>query len=151
MTVIRITEFQGYTEDDILEFLRIHRKSFYEIIIPKELGLEHDGEIFLQDYYNAIYAGQLLSRISHDILWTHPNPMQKGEFSFIIITGQLKRLARLLHYFCKAFDWQNYEDDCIQFQMTASDVESFLQKDEEYACPSYVEFINQFLEENEDW
>lgn len=150
MTIIRITEFKGYTEEDILQFLRIHSKSFYEIIIPKELGLEEDGEMFLQDYFNAIYAGQLLSRISHDILWTHPDPLVKGEFSFIIITGRLKKLAALLHYFCNAFDWEGNEDACIEFQITAANTGSILQKGEEYACPSYVEFINQYFEENED-
>lgn len=151
MTVICITEFKGYTKEDIYQFLRIHSKSFYEIIIPKERGWEEDGELFLQDYYNAIYASQLLSRISHDILCTHPDPRKKGEFSFIIITGRLKKLAGLLHYFCQAFDWQDNEEACLQFQIAASDPERMLRKGEEYACPSYVEFINQYFEENEDW
>jgi hypothetical protein len=150
MTTIRITEFKGYTEEDFLSFLRIHSRSFYEIIIPKELGLEQDGEMFVQDYYNAIYVGQLLSRIAHDIFWTHPNPLVKGEFSFIIITGRLKKLAALLHYFGKAFDWEDNEEACMQFQIKAADIVGLLQKGEEYACHSYIHFLNQYFEENED-
>lgn len=104
MTIIRITEFKGYSKEDFYQFLRIHHNSFYDIIIPKEYGLEKDGDLFLQGYYNILYASQLLSHISHEIMWTHPDPMVKGEFSLIIITGKLKRLANLLHYFSKAYD-----------------------------------------------
>lgn len=149
MTVIRILEFKGYSLEDFHEFLRIHTKSFHEIIIPKELSLEKDGEMFLQDYYNAVYTGQLLSRISDDIMWTHPDPFEKGEFSFIIITTKLIRLAKLLHYLCNAFDQQHNEDAYIDFQVKASDMNNLLEEGEEFACPSYVQFIDQYLEENE--
>lgn len=149
MTIIRINQFRGYSEEAFFEFLRIHSKSFYEIIIPKELDREKDGEMFLQDYYNAIYAGQLLDRISHEIMWTLPDPFTKGEFSFIIITTRLKKLAKLLFYFCNAYDWKNNEDACINFQAKAADIDNLLRQGEEFACPSYVQFINQYLEENE--
>jgi hypothetical protein len=72
MTAIRIKEFIGYSQQSLFEFLRIHNKSFFEIIIPKELGEQEDGEMFLQDYLNAIYVGKLLSRISrHDLFYMH--------------------------------------------------------------------------------
>ena len=90
MTDIRITEFKGYSKEDFYQFLRIHHNSFYDIIIPKEYGLEQDGDLFLQDYFNILYASQLLARISHNIMWSNPDPMVKGEFSLIIITTRLK-------------------------------------------------------------
>jgi hypothetical protein len=93
-------------------------------------------------------VGQLLSRISHDLFYPRPEPCSKGEFSFIIITGEIKRLAGLLFYFCNSFDWQENEDDCVDFQVAAADVQQMLKDNEEYACPCYVEFINQYLEEN---
>jgi hypothetical protein len=149
MTIIRIKEFKGYTTTDFLEFLRIHTKSFYEIIIPKELDPEKDGDLFLQDYYNAIYIGQLLSRISHDIMWTTPDPYKKGEFSFIIITTKLKRLAKLLFYLTNAYDWEDNDEACIDLEIKATDISNLLKEGEEFACPSYVQFLNDYLEENE--
>lgn len=150
MTDIRITEFKGYSKEDFYQFLRIHHNSFYDIIIPKEYGLEQDGDLFLQDYFNILYASQLLARISHNIMWSNPDPMVKGEFSLIIITTRLKRLANLLYYFSNAFDWETNEDAYINFQIAALNTEGFLRQGEVYACPSYVTIINEYNSGNDD-
>jgi hypothetical protein len=150
MTIIRITEFKGYSTGDFFQFLRIHSKSLYGVVIPKEHSLEEHGPVFLMDYYNAVYAGQLLSRLSDDIAVVHPAPFEKGEFGFIVMTRRLKQLARLLHYFCSAYDWENHYDTCVQFQVVAADMYGILREDEQFACPFYVEFINEYLQENNE-
>lgn len=149
MTTIRITEFKGYSEASFLDYLNLYSKSFYEIIIPKELELKKDGPMFIQDFYNAVYVGQLLSRISDDVLCTLPEPFVKGEFSFIVLTTELEKLASLLYYFSTAFDFKDNEEAYIDFQCAASDINNLLKEGEEFACPTYVHFIDQYLEEND--
>jgi hypothetical protein len=149
MTEIRIKEFRGYSQDDIYEFLRIHKRNFYQVIIPKEYSLEKDDIVFTHDYYRAIYIGQLLWRMSCDIGYSCPEPFEVGEFRFFIITAKLKKLAALLYRLVNAYDRENNEDAYIDFEIEAADMDGYMKEGEEYACRNYVEFLNEYLEDQE--
>ena len=149
MTIIRIKEFIGYSREDIYEFLRIHKNSFYEIILPKECSAEVDEPCIVYEYYKALYAGQLLSRISHDIFCNVPDPAKAGEFSIIIITARLKALAKLLFYFCAGYDWENNDDACVDFDVAATNVQGYMKEGEDFACWPYAEIISHLLEEED--
>lgn len=146
MTTIRITEFKGYSNEDIIEFLKIHRKSFYEVSIPKTCAPDVDIERFLQDYYNAMYTGQLLYRISHDIFWTTPDPYTTEEFSFMAITTAYKTFAGYIHYLTKAFDPSGHPDEASSFEQTAYYL-TYLKDEEKLACYEFADVIMQYTPE----
>jgi hypothetical protein len=146
MTEFRIKEFRGYTEADIHAFLRIHSKSFYRVLLPKENCFSPDHYQFTSDFYRALYAGQLFSRISEDIFYPANDPFEPGEFCFIIICNRLKDLAAVLYLLTKAFNREEHEADYLHFEKTARDVSSWLKEGEEPACFFYAEFLNEYCE-----
>ena len=150
MTIIRITEFKGYSKEVMIGFLNIHGKSFHEVLLPKLYTAHSCAGISLQDYFNALWAGQLLYRISHDIWWNHPDPFSHEDFSIIVITSRINTFAGLLHYLCAANNWEDSEEVCIQFHVDANNILNKLRKGEEIACYSYAQFISQHLAGNGD-
>jgi hypothetical protein len=147
MTVIRIKEFFGYSLESFSEFLHIHRKSFIEVIVPKEYDDTVPG-LLAEDYYRAMYAGQLLCRISDDFLFTCPPPGRTGEFGFIVITSKWKTLARLLFLLSQAYDADDNLDAYLAFSETASDDFSYLRQNEKLACPAYFDIIEDYFAED---
>jgi hypothetical protein len=122
MTVIRIKEFFGYSLDSFNEYLCLYRNSFIDVVIPKEYN-DNIPALLVEDYHRAVYAGQLLSRISHDMLFTSPHPALEGEFSFIVITSKWKTLTKLLHLFSQAYNVEDNLDAYIAFSNVASNIE----------------------------
>jgi hypothetical protein len=148
MTIIRITEFKGYSKEDMIGFLNIHGKSFYTVVVPKRYTLDIDGDHFLQDYYNAMYTGQLLYRISHDIFWTTPDPCTKDTFSFIVLTTAIKTFASLLQYLNESFDADHHPNTSAKFEETAYSL-AYLRDEEKLTCYNFAEIIRQYNSENE--
>jgi hypothetical protein len=146
MTVIRIKEFFGYSLDSFSEYVSLHRRSFIDVVLPKEYD-DKNPALLAEDYYRAVYAGQLLSRISHDLLFTSPHPAQKGEFSFIIITSKWKTLAKLLFLFSQAYDVKDNLDAYIAFSDAAYQIDGYLKEGEELVCGSYLNMIEDYLDE----
>lgn len=147
MTTIRIREFFDYTEDDIYHFIRIHKRSFYQIIIPKEYSFTENGDKFLDDYYRAIYAAQKLFRVSFDLLASYPEPFDKGEFSFIVVCGWHRSLAGVIYEIAKGYNWEKDEEQCAAFEENALQAMDMLREGEEWACPCYIEFMKQYFED----
>lgn len=151
MTLIFIHRFFGYSAQDFEAYLKKQRKLYYEIVIPKEYSRDQNGPGFLTDFYKAIWLGQMFRRISDDFMLASGNPYEKGEFSFIIITGKIKALAKALAYCSLVYDIKNNEDSYIEFENECVDYEKCLQKGEDFACDSLVEFLNEYAEGRDRW
>ena len=143
MINIRLTEFKGYTEEMFLQYLRCHGTSFITILIPKDFDDEEPG-LLVQDYLRALYTGQLLGRLSEDVMHSIPDPAKPGQFSFIIATARWEELAGLLVYLYKSFDWDDHLDDYLAF---GDCISRFLEKadeDEEITCPYFLDVIDEY-------
>jgi hypothetical protein len=147
MTTIKIKEFFDYSEEDIYAFLKIHRRTFYQVVIPKEYSFTEHGDRFIHDYYRALYVGQLLERVSIEVLPSYPEEFDKGEFSFIVISSWQLSLARVIFEIIKGYNHEENEERCMAFEERAVHARGMLRKGEEWACPLYIAFIEQYLEE----
>lgn len=147
MTTIRIQEFFDYPEADIYQFIKIHRRTFFNVIIPKEYSFTEHGDRFINDYYRALYVGQLLERVSIEVLASYPEEFDRGAFSFIVISSWQLSLARVIFEIIKGYNREKNEEQCMAFEERAVNARDMLWKGEEWACPLYIAFIEQYLEE----
>ncbi|HEV7332735.1 MAG TPA: hypothetical protein VGN63_16975 [Flavisolibacter sp.] len=146
MITIRIIEFRGYTESLFLEFLRAHPLSFINIIIPKDFGSDEDPLMIVDEYWRALYTGQLLGRLSDDILHDIPDPDLPGEFSFIIATTRWEELAGLLVRLFKACDPKEEDSDAVaDFMVEAATFIAAIPEDEPIYCDRFLDIIEDLL------
>lgn len=151
MTLLIIEDLIGYGEKEFETLLENHPKLYYEVVIPKEYDLEENGPLFLSDFYKAIWLGQLFWRISDDFMVACGHPYKKGEFSFIIITGKVKALAKLLAFCSSVYDLENNEDGYFEFEEQSVMYENCLKPGEDIACDSLVGFLNDYADGEEEW
>ncbi|HEV7329404.1 MAG TPA: hypothetical protein VGN63_00035 [Flavisolibacter sp.] len=142
MITIRITEFAGYTKELFLDFLNAHPLSFSNIIIPKDFGSDDGPELIIDEYWRALYIGQLLGRISDDILHTIPHPDYPGEFSFLIATTRWEELAGLLVWIFKGCDPKEEDIDAVaDFMVATATFIGSLPDDEPIYCDRFLDII----------
>lgn len=151
MTLIYINEFFGFTGKDIEAYLKAQPKLYYEVVIPKEYSRREYDQWFLMDFYKAIWIGQLFWRLSDDFMLCYGNPYEKGEFSFIIIAGKIKALARVLAFCSSVYDMGNNEDGYIEFENECLEYERCLRPGEGFACEGLVGFLNDYAEGRDEW
>lgn len=147
MTTIRIKEFFDYTEGAIYEFIKIHKRSFFRIVIPKEYSFTEHGDRFINDYYRAVYVGQRLSRVSFEVMASYPEPFGKGEFSFIVVSSRHRLLAEVVYEIINGYNRERSEEQCMAFEERAVNATDMLVEGEEWACPLYIEFMNEYFED----
>lgn len=146
MTLININQFFGYSEKCFYDYLRLHRTCFIEVVIPKN-STHNQPELVIDDFYRAIYTGQLLSRISEDCLFNLPDPGTKGEFGFIISTKQFKKLAGILFLLSQAYDHDNHPEPSLAFSKTAAYIEHYLMENEELWCQLYLDMLEDLSDD----
>jgi hypothetical protein len=144
MIDIRITEFRGYTEEMFLDYLQCHEEALVRITIPKfyDDSVRH---LLISDYQRALYVGQLLGRIAVDVMHSSPDPAREGEFQFTIITHRLRCLAEVLEYIATGCDLEGDQEAYIAFEEASFYVEESLEEGEGFACPYFMEVIQQYM------
>ena len=143
MIDIRITEFSGYTEDMFLDYLQCHEDAVIRITIPKFYD-DSIKQLLLSDYARDLYIGQLLGRISVDVMHSSPDPAKQGDFSFTIITYRLRDLAERLVYIYSGCDSNHDIDAFLAFEEAFYNVENILEEGEDFTCPYFMEVIEQY-------
>src|SRR5688572_3602246 len=144
MINIRIAEFRGYTEEMFLDYLQCHEEAVVRITIPKfyDDTIKH---LLISDYQRALYIGQQLGRISVDVMHSSPDPALIGEFQFTIITHRLRCLAGLLVHISAGCDPDGEPDAFSAFEEASFNVEEALEEGEDFACPYFMEVIQQYM------
>lgn len=143
MLTINITQFTGYTADDILDYLLIHQPPILDVILPKESDNTVPGLIPVE-FCRAAYAGQLLHNLSSDFFHSIPDPETKGCFSFIMVTTDFEAVAPLLYTLMAVFTGLCDNDEDVQLDCDAADFFASLSNTEELACPAYLDIMNQY-------
>ena len=104
ITCIQLTEFKGYTKEDLEAFLALAPARFYDIVLPKTSHMNRMGaRAVYEDFSLALHLSQQLKRISHDILCMMTPVKEPGRFSLMIMTEQLDELAALLEPYANGF------------------------------------------------
>ncbi|HLP52243.1 MAG TPA: hypothetical protein VK154_15245 [Chitinophagales bacterium] len=151
---ISIEDFDGYKEDDFLEYLKTQETDSFEIDIPKpsELFNTTNNDIAL-DYLLAAYVGQELSKISSKFEYYYIEPAEPGSFVFSITTNKLSELAQLLFKVSIMANGQREDDDELVSFDCWSDVHGFADDIDTIkpACPEFVrDYKEYFTPEDED-
>src|SRR6476620_1798319 len=138
MTTFHISEFRGYSEESILEYLQLEGPGDVRIILEKPSDFEqHGAEQMAFDYYQAAYLGQELVKVCDDIMLTYPEMKRPGIFSFKAIHPRLPELASLLHFYAEGMnEWGEADDDYLYTVMNFIYEQD---EDEEVVCPEFLE------------
>jgi hypothetical protein len=143
MTKIHIKEFTGYDKKDWLQFLRLQRTMAFDVCFPKHT-VEHldDRDAIFIEYFIASCIGQDLSSVAEDFMYTVPAVDEAGEFNFIVITRNFKKLAAVLSLISNGFNIWN--DPTPQFFDYALSFPDRLADDEPIECSLLMHICEQF-------
>jgi hypothetical protein len=138
MTTFHISEFRGYSEESILEYLQLEAPGDVRITLEKPSDFDEDGaEQMAFDYYQAAYLGQQLARVCDDFMLTYPVMKRPGRFSFKALNPRLPELATLLHFYTGGFDeWGTPDDDYLH---TVMNFVFEMQADETIVCMEFLD------------
>ena len=119
MTTFEISQFRGYSKEDILEYLQLEDPEELLIVLDKPSDFDEYGpEQMAFDYYQAAYLGQGLLKVCANIGISYPEMKRPGKFSFRAIYPRLPELATLLHFYTTGIDeWGAPEDDYLDTVM----------------------------------
>jgi hypothetical protein len=138
MTTFHISEFRGYSEESILEYLQLEGSGDVRITLEKPSDFDEDGaEQMAFDYYQAAYLGQQLARVCDDFMLTYPVMKRPGRFSFKALNPRLPELATLLHFYTEGMDeWGDPEDDYLD---TVMNFVFEMDDDEKIVCAEFLD------------
>jgi hypothetical protein len=138
MTTFHISEFRGYSEESILEYLQLEGSGDVRITLEKPSDFDEDGaEQMAFDYYQAAYLGQQLARVCDDFMLTYPVMKRPGRFSFKALNPRLPELATLLHFYTEGIDeWGDPEDDYLD---TVMNFVFEMEDDEKIVCAEFLD------------
>jgi hypothetical protein len=138
MTTFHISEFRGYSEESILEYLQLEGPGDVRITLEKPSDFDEDGaEQMAFDYYQAAYLGQQLARVCDDFMLTYPVMKRPGRFSFKALNPRLPELATLLHFYTEGMDeWGDPEDDYLD---TVMNFVFEMDDDEKIVCAEFLD------------
>jgi hypothetical protein len=138
MTTFHISEFRGYSEESILEYLQLEGPGDVRITLEKPSDFDEDGaEQMAFDYYQAAYLGQQLARVCDDFMLTYPVMKRPGRFSFKALNPRLQELATLLHFYTEGMDeWGDPEDDYLD---TVMNFVFEMYDDEKIVCAEFLD------------
>jgi hypothetical protein len=138
MTTFHISQFRGYSEADILEYLQLEDPGDVRIILDKPADFEQDGsEQMAFDYYQAAYLGQELVKVCDDFMLTYPGMKHPGQFSFKALHPSLPELASLLHFYTEGFDEWGAPDD--RYLDTVMNFVYEMDDDETIVCMEFLD------------
>jgi hypothetical protein len=138
MTTFHISQFRGYSEADILEYLQLEGPGDVRVILDKPSDFEQDGaEQMAFDYYQAAYLGQELFKVCEDLMFTYPEMKRPGQFAFKALQPSLPELASLLHFYTAGMtEWGEADDNYLYTVMNFVDEGD---GDEKIVCPEFLD------------
>lgn len=143
MIKINLLEFTNYSKGEWLQFLHLQKTMAFNICVPKHT-VEHfnDRDAIFIEYFIAACIGQDLSAVAEDFMYAIPPVDAVGEFSFIIIVRNFKKLAQVLCLLANGFNlWGDptpaFFDYALSFPKRLSD-------DDTLACELLLQVCEQF-------
>lgn len=143
MNKIWISQFDGYSQEDFLEYLSTLEGDLYLLHLPKRTALYEDDLYEIgAEYARMALMGEKINELFGDLLYYMPRMDRKRCFGFQVRTSDKEALARLL---AMALDLCDPESDC--FADINDEAEELLLNEEqsEQACYEYFVLAHLFL------
>lgn len=150
---ISIADFDGYKEDDFLEYLKTQETDSFEIDFDKSTVLfSWSNSDIASDYLLAAYVGQELWKISSKFDYDYISPTDTGSFNFHITTNKLSELAALFFKVSIMANGQREDDDELVSFDYWSDVHGFAEAIDSLtvACPDFVNHYKEYYTPEEE-
>ncbi len=147
MHFIHITEFVGWKEETILEYLHVNAdETAFDITIPKSSRLFFsDYNDIAIDYLRAAYIGQELSKLTDAFTYTPIDPQTNEHISFVIHNVNLEQLAETLSKIAHGFGTGDGEDAISFNEEVAHFLDQVLENNIAPACPYFIDIYNEFI------
>ena len=137
MITFEISQFRGYSQEDILEYLQLQEPGAIKIFLDKPSDFDEDGpEQMAFDYYQAAYLGQELIEVCEDFVTFYPEMKRPGKFCFEAIDPHLPGLARLLHFYTEGMTEDGPDDDYLD---TVMNFVFEMEDDEVIVCMEFLD------------
>ena len=134
--------------EEIITLLKSENTDNFEIAVPKSSQeFFSERESIARDHLYLAYAGQLFSEIAETFSYDHITPDVHQSVVFYIKPGNIEELAEVIlniSYGCENGD----EDDQWNFSEDLNCFEDDLQTTK-LACPEFIEYFNEFSDEEE--
>ena len=104
MTTIHLTQFKGYTQEMVHQYLQQCWPCFFTIVLPKASDMVGGREEIFNDMLMADHLSNILKRQSREILFSLPDPAKAGSFDFMVLADDLESLAATISRYANGYE-----------------------------------------------
>lgn len=150
--IIDLFEFADYECYDIFEYLLMQEETVFRIRVDKHFTAPAAEKTeIVTEYFDALYFGEKLSKLSNDFVYYTPSEYSQTPFSYDLITNDMLKLANTLYYLIRGIVLDESSVDIMDKYQDEKDVfwEKYCNDEFEPVCQGLLHIMEKYQEEEQ--